>query len=405
MAIHRSLILLSIVFFSAWMGCAEDPSAVGLGVLPTGDLPAFFVDTLGAQAIGTSKAIPLTGRADSDVPPWYPQHLFVGGIQTLVAGSFIRFTQIPDSLLGISVDAADLLLVPTVATGDTTLTPTFTIHRALQRWFGDSLSYDSLQLRPGFYFDPTPLPSGVGTGVSDSAAIAIPLDTGMVRQWFTTFVDTGSTNLGCFLRGNANGLIQGYGSFIHATASLQPRLRVAYRKNGVSSSVVLFAGNSRYLATIPSSDLVLDPSKVYVQSGVSYRGLVTFDLTTLPRPVSVSNAIVELTLDSAASNRSSAPDSLVAMFVDQSGLVLKASAVASGREAMNGPTVYSFRIPVFAQQWLRTGTPATVSIAGYAENTTFNRFVLYGQTAAPQLRPRLIITYSKAIATWGGSRR
>ncbi|MCU0454047.1 MAG: hypothetical protein MUE68_10350 [Bacteroidetes bacterium] len=406
MALHRTVALYLLIFLTAWTGCAEDPTTVGLGVLPSGDLPIFFVDTLEAQAGATSRAIPVTARADDDVVPWYPQHLFVGGVQTLVAGSFIRFQQFPDTLTGITIEAADLLLVRTVATGDTTISPVFTMHQPLRPWYSDSLSYDSLRLQPGVYFDPVPLPPGLGTGSVDtvSRSVAIPLDTALVRRWFTTVVDTGTTNLGVFLRGSANGLIQGYGSFIHLGSGAKPRLRVRYNKNGVTSTTVFSAGTARYLADLPSADLVLDPSKIYVQSGVAYRGLVTFNLSGLPRPVSVSNAVLEVTLDSLASNIYAPPDSLLAFFVDRDGSILKGSAVACDLLRLNGRPVYWFRLPAFAQQWMASGTPATVALAGYTENASFNRFVLFGPGASTGVRPRLIVTYSKAIATYGGRR-
>jgi hypothetical protein len=137
---------------------------------------------------------------------------------------------------------------------------------------------------------------------------------------------------------------------------------------------------------------------------VAYRGLVTFDLSAFPRPVSVGNAILEVTLDSAASNIVATPDSLLAIFVDANGAPFKASAVASDRSTLNGMPLYAFRLPAFAQQWLQTTTPATVMLAAYQENMNFDRFVLHGASATPQLRPRLILTYSKAIATYGGRR-
>jgi hypothetical protein len=405
MNFHRLFLSFAVLLLTLWPGCAEDPSDVGVGVLPAGDLPLFIVDTVTAQAGGTTRAIPLTARGDAEVAVWYPQQLFVGGVQTLVAGSFVRFEQFPDTLTGVSIEAADLILVRTSFVGDSLLTPAFTMHRPLRPWFGDSLSYDSVRAS-GLYVESAPLPPGVGTGVVDTVpgSVSYPLDTALVRQWFTTVVDSGVTNLGVFLRGSANGLVQGYGSFLHLDAGTRPRLRVSYRRNGISNSAVFSTGTSRYVADLPSGDLVLDPSKVYVQSGVAYRGLVTFDVSAFPRPVSVGNAVLEITLDSAASNIVAAPDSLLAIFVDANAAPLKASAVVSDRTTLNGMPMYAFRLPAFAQQWLQTTTPATVMLAAYRENMNFDRFVLHGASAALQIRPRLILTYSKAIATYGGRR-
>jgi hypothetical protein len=140
---------------------------------------------------------------------------------------------------------------------------------------------------------------------------------------------------------------------------------------------------------------------MYVQAGVSYRGTAAFDLSVLPRPVSVSECVLELTLDSVASARGNGPDSLYAFYIEGNDLVEKLSAVASGLQTVNGRTVYTFGIPHYVQQWLRTGTSARVVIAAFAENTTFGRFVIHGATASVDLRPRLVVTYSKANATHG----
>ena len=296
-------------------GCAEDPTSVGVGLLPSSDLPVFSVDTLQAAGVGTTRGIPLTHRLDLDVSRWNPEHLFVGGVQTLTSGSFIRFEKLPDSLTGIAVTGADLILVPTVAVGDTTLSPNFTAHRPLKSWLGDSLSSDSLTLQPGVYYDPSSLPLGVGTGIVDTLGVAIPLDTALVGGWFVTTVDSGTSNLGVYLRGTSNGVIRGYGSFMNLTEAKRPRLRIKYTKNGVAGSTVLPSGSSRFLADLPQADLVVDPTKLYVQAGVSYRGTVSFDISALPRPISVSECILELTLDSAASDRSSGPDSLFAFYI------------------------------------------------------------------------------------------
>jgi hypothetical protein len=397
----RTLLLLTILL-TLWVGCSEDPTSVGVGLLPTGDLPVFHVDTLpGVNLVSPARAIPLTARIDGDVPQWYPQHLFVGGLQTLVSGAYLRFESIPDSLVGVTVDGADLLLMPTTAVGDTTLSAVFTMHRPLKRWFGDSLSADSLRLQPGVYVESASLPPGVGAGSTDSGAVVVPLDPTFVSQWFATNVDTGVTNLGVYLRGTANGVIRGFGSAIHPTAAARPRVRVAYQKNGLPGTIVMNASVSRFLADLPSSDLVLDPTRLYVQSGVSYRQTATFDLTALPRPSSVNDCLVELTLDSAASDLRGGPDSLVAFYVENNNVILKGSAVPSEVVSVGGRRVHTFRIPLYAQQWLRTGVAPRIVLAGFSESTTFSRYVFYGPSAAPNLRPRIIVTYSKAVASWG----
>jgi len=48
---------------------------------------------------------------------------------------------------------------------------------------------------------------------------------------------------------------------------------------------------------------------------------------------------------------------------------------------------------------MRTQDTPRVVLAGYSENMNFDRLVLHGPTAAAGLRPRLIITYSKANTT------
>jgi hypothetical protein len=246
------------------------------------------------------------------------------------------------------------------------------------------------------YYDPVPRPDGVPTGTIDTGRITLALDTALVREWFSVTIDTSTNNQGMFITANPSNTIQGFWSFANPSAALFPKLRVRYSRNGVTTTYEHSTGFSRYLATVPPGDLLQDPSRLYVQTGVAYRGTLTFDLSSLPAPVSVNRAVIELSLDSVASDRSIySSDSLFAFAVTGTG-ALGASTLGLGIP-LPEPTrrVYSFNGESIVRTWLQSAVEQTAVIAGFSENSTLTRFVFFGPAAADDLRPRLIVTYSR----------
>lgn len=407
---------VSIIAFAFFVGilsqgCAEDPSEVGVGILPPSDLPVFFVDTLYATASSSFYAKISTSTQDPIVPTWVPSTLLLGQRQTLVSGTYVRFHEFPDTLQGITITSAELVLFSKAVYGDSLglTVGQYSVYRGRGTWTGDSLTYDSLDAFPGAYADLTPRPAASGAVRSDSSiAVALPIDPALVEEWFTITIDTSTNNQGMFLTHQAVNTIWGFWSFAHPATQYYPMLRISYTKNGLPGSYEHRKGFSRYLAKIPEGDLIQDPAKLYVQTGIAYRSRLTFDLSSLPIPVSVNSAKLLLSLDSSASDISIHSTDSLLIFAERSTGSIEEFANGLGVPISDaGRRVYDFTADLVFQTWQNSSTQRSLIVAGLAENATLTRFVFHGPSAAYPLKPMLIITYSKVLSSGqaGGSAR
>ncbi len=379
-------------------GCANDPNPVGLGILPKTDSPLITTDTLYATAHATSRALILTMHGDGRVYSWIADRLMVGKTQNIEANAFMMFSSIPDTLIGASITSATVQLKSVYSFGDPLAPVAFTAYRALASWRGDSLSYDSLTQRPSDYYSPIPVSQTISQSVLDTTSLQFSIDTAMVRQWFSVAIDSGNINQGIILRPSNGAVIKGFASDNAIDLNARPKLIVTYvNKNGVPGTYTDSIGFSKYIAFISSPNLVQDPSLMYVQAGVSYRGSIDFDISTLPNPSVIHRAELELTLNAAGSSSNNyTRDSLFAFFVTDDGLITTTSATLSSKTTSTGSPIYSFSLGSYVQRWERTGTLRRIAVGAFGENDTFDRFAFQGSSSALAIKPRLIVTYSPA---------
>ncbi len=402
----RSAVSVSVValtlFLVAGGGCADEPSSVGSGILPGSDFPVFFVDTLYPTSFASAYKRISTASTDLTVPTWVPTTLFIGRRQSLEAGTYIRFREFPDSLRGIVITSAEVVLYANSVYGDSLdiMTGQYTVYRGRGTWSGDSLTYDSLDASPGTYFDPVPRPVGPGTVRIDTGTVSLPIDTSMVREWFTVTIDTGSNNRGMFLTAQPANTIWGFWSFAQPSTQVYPILRVQYLRNGVPGSYSHRTGFARYLARMPENDLITDPSKMYVHTGLAYRTHLAFSFSSLPLPVTLNRARLQLTLDSASSDITThSTDSLFAFAVRSDGSIEPATRDLSVPNSGSGQRIYEFSADRIVRYWQIASVQSSIVVAGFAENASLTRFVFHGPAAAVNLRPRLIVTYSRVLKT------
>ena len=376
-------------------GCAHDPNPVGAGVLPKSDTPGIQTDTLYPTLHSTGLGLILTQNSDTRVYSWVVDRIMLGNTQNIEANAFLMFSSFPDTMIGVTITSAVVQLKAAYTFGNPVGSVMFTAYRALTTWREDSLTYDSLSRFPSTYYSPTPVSNLVSQSVQDSSWFQFSIDPGMVTDWFTTAIDTGTINQGIILRPMPGTVIKGFASFNAADPSAWPKLTVNYVRDGIPGVFTDTLGFAKYIAYENPANLILDPKLMYVQEGISYRAFMDFDLSHFPIPSSVHRAQLELTLDSAASAFNLATrDSLFSFFVTDDGLISTGTASLSGRPS---PSLYTFSVGTYVQSWEKGTLLRRISIAGFAENNSFDRFVFYGENAPkPAWRPRLIITHSPA---------
>lgn len=305
---------------------------------------------------------------------------------------YLRFN-VPSELSGARITGATLQLRASYAFGDTLAPLSFTAYKAVGGYTADSLTFDSLSQRPTDYYDnATVVGSLPSQTVSDTGIIQLTLDTAVVSSWFINSLD--SSNQGIYLKPTNANVIMGFSSFGEGNPDYWPKLIVNYVLTGLAGSAVDSTGRSRFVGNITQSALVQDPQFMYVQNGVAFHGFTTFNVTPVPFPSAIHKAELVLTLDTLKSSPLSkfAQDVLFVSFLRADGTV----EVQSPAQQFNstGRPVYHFLINHFVEQWSRYGTPPTLTIAGYTERVSFDRFVFYGSQADSSLRPHISINYS-----------
>jgi hypothetical protein len=390
---NRKLLLFPLLVSLAVVSCSDDPSSIASGLLPNGDFPVIRGDTLFATQHSSGSAI-VSNRSSGRLL------LGIAGIDNgaqVKAWTMLRFLQFPDSLAGVTITGASIELTSCYHFGEDSLAAlSFSVHEATSSWLGDSLTVDSLD-QTGSYLNSDPLESVSRSALADTDTLRFELrDTSLVREWIRAASDTTAKNEGIILRPSNSSLVKGFWSFNSMNSSNYPRLIIRYSKDGVDGTYTHSTGNSRYCAAAPAAGVITDTSRIFIQNGVSYRGMLTFNIDSIPRSAIINQAYLDVTLDPLHSTQTGlAVDSLYAVMLSQDGSLISDSFELSRADGSGSSRVYSFNVRAFVQTWLlATTVPRRMALIGYDELGTLDIVALYGTAAANNLRPRLRVVYS-----------
>jgi hypothetical protein len=378
-----SVLILSVVL--ALQGCMENPTSVGLGFLQSGDIPK--IDTLVLYA-STSSTIP------AQINTSLSDRLLLGKYAGYDALTIVRFTGLPVGILDtVSIVDAHIDLRSVYHFGDSLAAIAFQGYQAVS--LVDSVQYDSLSLFPNTYYSPTPISVVPPFILDDTSTVRCPLDTSLVRTWFTT--DGSLSNYGVVFKATNVNTIKGFASFGNANTDYWPKLTIDYVSSNGSGSLTYSSGVSLYAASIPQSTLLaMDPQLMYVQSGVAYRGQLNFNLTNLPKPALVLKADLQLTLAPSQSNLNSyVADTILAYYIkDDStiagGYIPSAVTIVSANGVSS--KVYTFAVAPYVRPWSGGAQLQRLQFGGLRESSSLDLFALYGTESPLAVRPRLIIT-------------
>jgi hypothetical protein len=383
-------------------GCNDAPDSVGAATQPVGYLGTVQVDTFYATGHSSLPNLLYTSTID---------RFMLGKYQTCQAWACLKFSSWPDSMIGVTITSGTILLKSVYHFGQSMSVLPFNAYRARASWAGDSLTYDSLSLNTvaqapyNYYYDiGTKYSSTIQAGDTDWVTIEIP-DTSMLRDWFSTNSDTMHLNDGIILSPDpsSSNVIRGFYSYYASDTSYQPTLYVNYNGAYGPNTYVHKVSSSKYVSTIDRASLITDNNLIYVQSGISYRGLISFDRILTTWPVSIHRAVLQVTLNASKSspqfNFFPTPflhDSLYALSVATDSISDGSFSALSQRSAdSSGHVMYSFESAGLATRWLNNSSARKVALCGYFESDSFDLFTIFSEAAADiKLRPRIIITYS-----------
>jgi hypothetical protein len=383
-------------------GCNDAPDPVGVSTQPVGYLSTVKVDTFYATGHSSLPKRLFTSSID---------RFMLGKYQTYQAWACLKFASWPDSMVGATITSGTIRLKSVYHFGESMSGLHINAYRARASWAGDSLTYDSLSLNTvgqspyNCYYDiSTKYSSTIKAGDTDWVTIDIP-DTTMLREWFSTNSDTMHWNDGIILSPDPSfsNVIRGFYSNYASDTSYQPTLYVNYNGAYGPNSYVHKVSSSKYVSTVDRASLITDNNLIYVQSGISYRGLISFDSILTTWPVSIHRAVLQITLNASKSSPQFNPfptsflnDSLYALSVATDSIADGSFSALSQRSTDSfGRVIYSFESAGLANRWLNNSSARKVMLSGYFESGSFDLFTIFSEGVSDiKLRPRIIITYS-----------
>ena len=359
------------------VGCSEEPNSVGRNVLPPQD--ELTIDSLATTATSASSyryAIPgLSNR------------LLLGRTADLEARTLLQFTGILSGLSGITIDSASLKLNINYRFKSLDGTLSFTVQQFLRPWNEGTFTWDSLT--SGTVND-TIDTTFVKAITSEDSILVVRLDN-LVGKWYRNGLTSPD---GIILKPaiSANTII-GFASYSDGSTSLDPELFISYHDSVKRDSLRLrpiqrsFVANTALPTTSPYS---------FVQAGVAYRGRLMFDVSALPRSASITQASMEIVVDTSMSFfGSSLHDSLgLHLILDGSTPPKLSGTLTFGRSKDTSKTIYRFDMRNVVQQWVTGRTNYGIVLRSSDETASLDRFAVYGNSAAADLRPKLKIIYT-----------
>jgi hypothetical protein len=384
--VKQRLLLFAILALLAatLIRCSEDPNPVGARLLPGSDL--LSLDTVSLSATESYSQIGIPSGAAS--------RLLVGSTPEVESWAVVSFSAIPDSIVFFPMVSAEINLRTVYHFGSDSLAPfSVAVHKVLMQWGADSLTIDSVNA-PGFY-DPTSYSSLDTSFAGDTATISIPIDTAIVRSW-GTISDTSATNYGLLIRPTNTGLIKGFATFLASDQTQLPELLMRFKDAaGNIDTAIVITGSSRSVAKVKDASWASDSVRLYVRNGVAYRGIVGFDISSIPPHAAIHKATLQLTLDPSSSEFNLyTVDSTLTMFIGDDGSIVNTIVDLGEPQQVGDQRVHQSSIGEIVQRWVRASTQHKVAISGYDEPDAADLFVFYGAAAPPALKPKLTVIYS-----------
>jgi hypothetical protein len=381
-AIAAVLILLT--------ACQSDPDPTGIGLLPDGDLirALRFDSQLDSSDQRSSTYLYPSPHASTSM-------LSVGEADGYRSVALLRW-------LYFNVDSS-------LAYGGRIVSATLRL-RALPYHIGDPSSSFRLEAREitSFYnvftitadsltklqrsIDPVGVFEG-SFGPTDSIDLAV--DSTLIRKWMQNSLEQKYTeNYGILLEAPGGGSIRSFQS-LDAANSGPPRLTIVIETADGLDTLRGESADNTSLVTGPKRE---EAGRIILQSGVSVRGTLYFDMSAIPAASIVNHAVLYLTKDEALRTRyfRSADSVLVYESVDSSDNILSSSGIITRIDNAMPGVLIAEGAPLTraVQNWVnRKGNRGLILLPMY-EISDIDRMALYGANAEADKRPRLVVTYT-----------
>ena len=390
--------LLTIVSLSLYtIGCADDPSSLGLNFIPPGETTGVrifdsYIDTMPITSNNSRFYVNTSGS----------KNLMVGKSGSYESKALLKFGDFGDTRDSATVVSAKMYLkyknyfFPNTS-GDSLGQIAFDVYKINDSIDFSTITYDSVNANN---FGTVSQGSFTGTPTGDTQEVEITLNPSMVEDWLDNAADPSTAqNNGIVLAPNGSSVcIKGFYS-TNEDVSVEPKLVIIYTKYNETDT---FSTSTSDNISLITADIPTSSETFTLQAGVSYVQQMIFDLGHIPSTSTINDVQLFLTLDSANSIFTSQTSyKILGQFINDSAGLKTDLFTFSGEPSGGGK--YMMRLvstgaPSPFARWL-SGT-SNYGLLLFAGNQTINldKYVFYKESASdPQNRPRVVIKYTPRV--------
>ncbi len=394
-----SLSLFIVTALSIYtIGCADDPSSLGLNFIPPGETTGVrvfdsFIDTM--QITSTSVKYYVN---TSNSP-----NLMVGKNGTYDSKALIKFGGLSGDYDSAVVNSATLTLkyknyyFPT-AQSDSLGQISFDIYKVLQNLSYSSVTLDSVTSSS---FGTTSQGNYTGSPTADTQEVSISLNTSMIKDWLDYAADTASTgkNYGLTMTpNNASNVIKAFYSGV-TDGSVKPKLRIIVTKNSDTDTLETTSSE-----TVSLNDASITPNSetFSLQAGVSYVQSMKFDMSKIPSTATINDVQLYLTQNDAGCIFSRLTTYKIgSLYISDTAGYKTTGGTFDGTSTGTGQYMIRLVKPFEAspfQRWLLGETNYGLLLFASGQTSNLDLFSFYGPTASdPNKRPRVVIKYTPRV--------
>ena len=380
-AICSSLILVS--------GCSDDPTDIGLGILPPQDTVRtetreFFAtsDTTFRERINGASGRLLVGKYQDISTP-----------QDIEARTLLEFDGVPIFTPGTIIDSAFITLTIDYRFEDSTGSFGLIAYKRAPSWSADPkvFNWDSVSAS---------LTEPVGTFLTTTitpgdTTIRFALDTAVIREWSLTTGGLGSIVL---VPTVTTGLVLGFRDVIPIlSADTRPLLTISYR-DSIDTTKTFSLRDARAMFVADASPPPQNGDRMTLQSGVVFRSRIRFDSLTIPPKASITKAILQVTIDEAHSFTNSFTRDSILVYLLKGGTYpfdsISLGTLLSPKNAAPRK-IYQADVKNIVQQWVGKQPNYGIALRAFNELTSVDRFEVNGILGVPvEFQPKLTVTYT-----------
>ncbi len=373
----KNFLLLLITSFLIF-GCSDDPSSIGEKLLPD-------MDNLQTNSFKTNATYSSFYEIDASNNS---TTLLLGKYANAEASILLQFgIGIKDTSIADSILSAEIKMFQNYSTPDTAGNLNFRFHELDYEWSDYTFTVDTLKAK------------GVGnfiTNISkelrtrDTLPVTFQIPLNIVRNWLK-----GSRNNGIiFIPNPSMQNIFGFHSYyLGELDDKRPQLIVTYRKTSDTSDKTLIFKTTQDATVFSGVRPVSTSELFYVQGGLLNRGKLYFNVDSIPRSSTITQAFLTIRVDTTFSKLSQfSGKQLLVHEITSPDSIPRLGSLTSAGKLTNDSIVIDVRKIV--QKWVTGKQNFGVALRTFNEFTEFERFALFGFNAVENKRPILTIQYT-----------